>query len=96
MSVTIINNFRCESCDGPQPVTRAEFQALENQMSILSDKIAEVTASIEAVKARVETAVPTQADLDALDAAKASLDAIVPAPVVPPPVETPVEVPPTV
>lgn len=79
-----------DTCDGPnRPATLAELRALEIQMSILSEKITAVIASVEALKTRVETAVPTQADLDALDAVKASADAIVPAPVVVPPVEVP-------
>lgn len=93
ITILHIHRFECALGDSPE-VTHHDLDLLRDLlMSVLSDKIAEVTASIEAVKARVEAAVPTQTDLDALDAAKASLDEVLPAPVVPEP--TP-EVPPTV
>lgn len=98
--ITILHIHRFEFAPGESPgVTQHDLDVLkELLMSILTEKITAVTTAIEAVKARVEAAVPTQADLDALDAAKTSLDGVVPAPVVPPPVEPapPVEVPPTV
>jgi len=83
-----------DTCDGPnRPVTLAELEALEQRiMSVISDKITAVTASIEEVKTRVaalETNAPTQADLDQLDAAKVALDAIAVPPVVPTPEPTP-------
>jgi predicted oxidoreductase len=66
---------------GNRPVTQDDLKALEATMSALSDKIAEVTASIEAVKARVATLeanAGTPEDLVALDAAKQSLEGILP------------------
>lgn len=58
-------------------------------MSVLSDKIAAVTASVADLKARVEAAVPTPADHEALDAAKVALDGVLPAPVELPPAPEP-------
>jgi hypothetical protein len=69
---------------GDRPVSRKKFKALEKEMSVLSDKLATATAALAALSARVEEAVPTQADLDAVDAITNSANAILPAPVEPP------------
>jgi hypothetical protein len=96
MPITIKIGFGSDDCP---TMTPEDLKALEAKlMSALSDAIAKVTTAIEALKTRVEAELPTQADRDALAAAAASLDNILPTPVEPPapePTPTPVEPTPT-
>jgi hypothetical protein len=74
-------------------VTLADLQALESRlMSVLSDKLAELTAAVDGVKTRIaslEANAATPEDLAAIEAAKQSLDSILPTPAPTPTPETP-------
>jgi hypothetical protein len=86
MPLTIKIGFDSGDCS---PVTREEFNALEAQMSALSDKLAALKTSVDDLKARVETNLFTQADVDAVDALKTTVDGIAPATPVEPPLPEP-------
>jgi hypothetical protein len=74
-------------------VTPDDLKALEATMSVLSDKLTALKTSIDDLKARVETNLFTQADVDTLDTLKTTVDGIAPATPVEPPLPEPTPTP---
>jgi hypothetical protein len=90
MPITIKIGFDSGDCS---PVTREEFNALEAKMSALSDALDKLKTSVADLKARVETNLFTQADVDTLDTLKTTVDGIAPATPVEPPLPEPTPTP---
>lgn len=76
--------FTLDCTTGAKPVTRQEFEALEAQMTALSDALAALKTSVADLATRVESNQFTQADVDAVNEIKATVDGIAPTPVEPP------------